>query len=77
MILPFDRERLMRRNTLDAEQEVAACAEKTSSQSFMESVEVSEVVRQLAIATGSESETSDLEAKSRLYVSPLLAATRT
>jgi hypothetical protein len=77
MILPFDRERLRRRNALDVEQEAAASAEKTSSQSFMESIEVSEVVRQLMIATGSESETSDLEAKSRLYVRPLLAATRT
>ncbi len=74
MLLPFDRERLKQRNALDAEQEAAFSAEKTPSQRFMETVELSEVVRQLAIATGSDSAAADLELKSRLYVHPLLAA---
>ena len=76
MLLPFDRERLKQRNARDAEQEVAAAAEKSPAQRFMETLEVSEVVRQLAAATGSDSAASDLEAKSRLYVRPLLAAMR-
>ena len=76
MLLPFDRERLKLRNARDAEQEVAAAVEKTPEQGFVETIEVSEVVRQLAVATGSDSAASDLAAKSRLYVGPLLAAMR-
>ncbi len=76
MLLPFDRERLKQRNALDAQQEQAASAEKTPSQSLVETVELSDVVRQLAIATGSDATGTDLEGKSRLYVRPLLAAMR-
>lgn len=76
MLPPFDRERLKLRNTCDAEQEVAAAADKTTEQSFVEALELSEVVRQLARATGSDSVGADLAAKSRLYVRPLLAAMR-
>ncbi len=76
MLLPFDRERLKQRNALDAEQDAAVSAETTPSQSFLETVEVSDLVRQLAIATGSDSAAGDLEAKSRLYVRPLRAAMR-
>jgi hypothetical protein len=75
MLPPLDRERLQLRNALDAEQAVAAAVEKTPSERFMETVEVSEVVLELAVATGS-SAVSDLEAKSRLYSRPLLVAMR-
>ena len=77
MLLPLDRERLKQRNARDAEQEVAAAAAKSPEQSFIETVETCDVVRQLAAATtGRNSEASDLEAKSRLYVRPLLAVMR-
>ncbi len=76
MLLPLDRDRLKQRNVLDAAQQLADSAEKTASQRFLETVELSAVVRQLAIATGSDWEPADLEAKSRLYVRPLRAAMR-
>ncbi|MBN1611958.1 MAG: hypothetical protein JW940_35330 [Polyangiaceae bacterium] len=76
MLLPFDRDRLRQRNALDAGQELAASAEKTPSERFVETVELSDVVRQLAVATGSEGKTADLETKSLLYVRPLRLAMR-
>jgi hypothetical protein len=76
MLPPFDRKRLNLRNRRDAEDEVAAAAGKTAEQRFEETIEVSEVVRQLALATGSDGASADLAEKSELYVRPLLAAMR-
>jgi hypothetical protein len=76
VLLPFDRERLKLRNARDAEQELAAAAKKTAEESLAETIEVSEIVRQLALATGSDSVPVDLAAKSRLYVRPFLVAMR-
>jgi hypothetical protein len=76
MLLPFDRERLKQRNLRDAREDAASAAERSAEQSFVETLEVSEVVRQLALATGSGTAAPDLEAKARLYVRPLVAAMR-
>lgn len=73
MLPPFDRERLKQRNSIDAKQEAATSGNKTAAQRFADTLEVSEVVRELAAATGTEVATNDLEAKARLYVRPLRA----
>ena len=73
MLPPFNRERLKQRNSIDAEQEAATSGDKTPAQRFADTLEVSEVVRELAAATGTEAATNDLESKARLYVRPLRA----
>ena len=75
MIPPFDRERLKQRNALDVEQGALASAEKTPAERFEETIEVSELARELALATGTAAETDDLETKARLFVRPLRAVT--
>jgi hypothetical protein len=72
--LPFDRERLKRRNAIDSDQDRAADCRRSPGESFMETLELCEVVGQLASAAASEESASDLEAKARLYVRPLRAA---
>jgi hypothetical protein len=74
VVLPFDRERLKTRNAIDSEQERAASERRSPVQSFVETLELCEVVGRLASATGSEPSPSDLEAKARLYVRPLRVA---
>ena len=76
VLLPLRRDRLKQRNALDAAQQAADCANKTASERFVEGVELSDVVHQLAVATGSDWQTADLETKSLLYVRPLRAAMR-
>ena len=76
MLLPFDRERLKQRNALDVADELQASAGQTPSEKLLATIDLSEVVRELAAAAGSQPETSDLELKSHLYVRPLRAATR-
>ena len=76
MRLPFDRERLKQRNALDAAQEVQASAGQTPSEKLLATIEVSEVVRELAVAAGTQAERTDLQLKSHLYVRPLHAAMR-
>lgn len=76
MLLPFDRERLKQRNATDSEQELAVSAEKSPSECFLDTIEVCEVVRQLAVASGSDCVAAGLDGKARLYVRPLLAAAR-
>ena len=71
MIPPFDRERLKQRNALDVEQDALASAEKTSAERFEETIEVSELARELAFATGTAAAANDLETKARLFVRPL------
>jgi hypothetical protein len=75
--LPFDRDRLRERNSADESAQRAADAARSGEQSFLDTLELSEVVRQLAAATvGDDPRPDDLEAKARLYVAPLRAAER-
>jgi hypothetical protein len=75
--LPFDREKLRRRNAADAEAERAVASVRSPEQGFLETLDLSEVVSELAAATaGEQLLVDDLEAKARLYVLPLRAAQR-
>ena len=78
MLLPFDRERLAKRNALDDAQARSATADLSPRQGILEVIELSEVVRQLALANGAgQHSVDDLAEKARLYVAPLRAARAT
>jgi hypothetical protein len=73
--LPFDREKLRRRNLADRDDERLAAAARSPADGLRDTLEVSEVVRSLARATlGEPSATDDLAEKARLYARPLRAA---
>ena len=74
MELPFDRERLKRRNTIDSDEERAAAGRRSPGESLMETLELCEVVAKLASATVRDRPVPELEAKARLYVRPLRSA---
>ena len=81
MILPFNRARLQERNALDEAEEQAAAAQRTPGERVEMSLDLSQLVRELARATGADQATStrsDLAEKARLYAEPLriLAARR-
>lgn len=81
MILPFNRARLRERNALDDAEEQAAAAQRTPGERVEMSLDLSQLVRELAHATGADQATStrsDLAEKARLYAEPLriLAARR-
>ncbi len=75
VLLPFNRERLRERNDIENDAERRRVSESSPEKGFMETLEMSEIVRELAQATSAESSgTYDLAAKARLYVLPLRAA---
>lgn len=75
MLLPFDRNQLAKRNALDDAQGRRAAAHVFPGQGILEVIELSEVVRRLALATGAgRHSVDDLAEKARLYVAPLRAA---
>ena len=77
MLLPFNRERLRERNDVENDAERQRVSDFSPEQGFMDVLELSEVVRELAQATSAEgSETYDLAAKAKLYVLPLRATQR-
>lgn len=81
MILPFNRARLRERNALDDAQDQAAAAERSPGERVEASLDLSQLVRDLAHATGADQAAaarSDLAEKARLYAAPLriLAARR-
>jgi hypothetical protein len=77
VLLPFDRARLRERNDADMVAERLAAADRSPEEGLRDAVELSEVVRSLALATsGGQGTVDDLAAKARLYVLPLRAAQR-
>jgi hypothetical protein len=75
VLLPFDRNRLAKRNALDDAQRRSAAAHVSPREGILEVIELSEVVRKLALATGAgQHSVDDLAEKARLYVAPLRAA---
>jgi hypothetical protein len=81
VILPFNRARLRERNVLDDAQDQAAAAERSPGERVEASLGLSQLVRDLAHATGADQAAtadSDLAEKARLYAAPLriLAARR-
>ena len=81
MILPFDRKRLQERNALDDAEDRADAARRSPPERVELSLELSQLVRELALATGANlpiDERADLAEKARLYATPLriLAARR-
>ena len=74
MDLPFDRQRLEKRNAIDSDEERAAAGHRSPGESFIETLELCEVVARLASATLSERPATALEAKALLYVRPLRVA---
>jgi hypothetical protein len=75
VLLPFDRNQLAKRNALDDAQGRSAAAHVSPGQGMLEVIELSEVVRELALATGAgQHSVDDLAEKARLYVAPLRAA---
>jgi hypothetical protein len=77
VLLPFDRDQLRKRNAADVDAERTAASTRSPEQGFLDTLELSEVVSQLAAATaGDQFLVNDLEAKARLYALPLRAAER-
>ena len=81
VILPFNRARLQERNALDEAEEQAAAARRTPGERVEMSLDLSQLVRELAHATGADQAAemrSDLAEKAHLYAAPLriLAARR-
>ena len=81
MILPFDRARLRERNALDDAEDQAAAAQRSPGERVELSLDLSQLVRELAHATGADRAAAthaDLAEKARLYAAPLriLAARR-
>jgi hypothetical protein len=73
--LPFDRRRLAQRDAVDVATRRVNLSALTPAEGIMETVELSEVVHKLAVATGAaEKPPNDLAEKARLYVRPLRAA---
>jgi len=75
MLLPFDRDRLRERNAIDLAQEIEEAQRRSTPERFEQTLELSELVRALAEATGVEVP-DDLAEKARLYAEPLRVATR-
>jgi hypothetical protein len=81
VILPFDRARLRERNALDDAEDQAAAAQRSPGERVEISLDLSQLVRDLAHATGADravARNADLAEKARLYAAPLriLAARR-
>lgn len=81
MILPFDRARLRERNALDDAQDRAEARRRSPAERVESTLELSQLVRDLSHATGSDELVDEEEAlreKARLYAAPLrmLAARR-
>jgi hypothetical protein len=77
MRAPVNREQLRLRNAQDARDENAAAMERSPAEGMVAVVELSDVVRKLAIANTAEDAGYDLERKAWLYVRPLRAVLRT
>jgi hypothetical protein len=75
MILPFDRSRLRERNALDLAQEIEEARTRSPAERLEQTLELSELTRALAQATGAEVP-DDLAEKARLYAEPLRVAAR-
>lgn len=74
MILPFDRARLAERNKVDEIEERDDTASMTAAERLEETLELSDWVRSLSEATGTDQladENNRLEGKARLYALPL------
>jgi hypothetical protein len=74
VILPFDRKRLRERNALDEAEDRADAARRSPPERVEFSLELSELVRDLSLATGASEpadERADLAEKARLYATPL------
>ena len=79
VILPFDRKRLRERNRLDEAEDRADAAQRSPPERVELSLELSQLVRDLSLATGAEEpadERADLAAKARLYAAPLRVLAR-
>ena len=75
MLPPFDREALKERNASDLAAERARAASRSPAEGLLDTLELSELVRELARASNADCPAShDLEAKADLYVRPLKAA---
>jgi hypothetical protein len=74
MILPFDRNRLRKRNAVDEADDRADAAMRSPTERVEITLQLSEAVRLFSRATGAPRQTSmdaDLEEKARLYALPL------
>jgi hypothetical protein len=74
VLLPFSRNRLRERNAIDAAEELAEARRRSPSERLEQTLELSNLVRELARATGADrlaDEHADLEEKARLYAEPL------
>jgi len=72
---PFDRAKLRERNEADGIAERLAATARSPEEGLRDALELSELVRSLALATsGEQYMIDDLTAKARLYVLPLRAA---
>lgn len=76
VLLPFDRDKLRKRNRADVLAERAIASACTPEQGLTDAIELSQVVRSLAQATAGEQSADDLAEKARLYVLPLRVAQR-
>jgi hypothetical protein len=73
VILPFNRARLRERNALDDAQDQAAAAERSPGARVEASLDLGQLVRELAHATGADQSAiarSDLAERARLYATP-------
>jgi hypothetical protein len=75
MILPFNRDRLRERNASDLVDEIKEARRRSPAERVEQTLELSDLVRALAQAAGSEVP-DDLAEKARLYAEPLRVATR-
>jgi hypothetical protein len=73
VIPPFDRARLAEKNALDEAEAIADAAAKTPEERIEETLELSELVRELARANGVDpaAGASDLAEKARLWARPM------
>ncbi len=72
MRLPPTGERLVERNRLDRQQAIEEAAKLPPAERLRQTLELSELVRRLARATGASGESgSSLEEKARLFARPL------
>jgi hypothetical protein len=74
MILPFDRARLRERNALDDAEDREDAARRSPAERVEISLELSQIVRELAHAAGTDQsgdDHADLAEKASLYAAPL------
>lgn len=71
MKLPFDRQRLRDRNRIEEEDAAEEAAIRSPAEGLRHAIEVSDLVRTLAAATGAPEVPVSLEEEARVYVRPL------